>query len=188
MHGEGIRALSGIHGAAVYLREAEVKKSIAVEYVEYQSDLPFESVIEAFERATGSVEDGGFRKIAAHSQGLDDFERLIREQERTSGFMRFLTIHHGAWMKDFEGGVMQAKMYTIGNPLIARTMLRHEMATGLNVPVRVHIFEDAEKKVHFGYHVPSSLMAVYGNAEVMKACEVLDAKLDRLARDVTAAG
>jgi uncharacterized protein (DUF302 family) len=64
-------------------------------------------------------------------------------------------------------------------------MLRHEMAAGLNVPVRVHIFEDAEKKVHFGYHVPSSLMTVYENAAVMQACVALDAKLDRLARSVT---
>lgn len=165
-----------------------MKKSFAVEYVEYASDLPFESVIEAFEKATGSVEEGGFRKIAAHAQGLADFERLVREQERTSGFMRFLTVDHGAWMRDFEGGTKQSKMYTIGNPLIARTMLRHEMAAGLNVPVRVHIFEDAGKKVHFGYHVPSSLMSIYGNAEVIKACEALDAKLDRLARVVTAAG
>jgi uncharacterized protein (DUF302 family) len=180
--------LREIHGAAVYLLEAEVKKSFAAEYVECVSDLPFESVIEAFEKATGSVEDGGFRKIAAHAQGLADFERLVREQERTSGFMRFLTVDHGAWVKDFEGGTTRSKMYTIGNPLIARTMLRHEMAAGLNVPVRVHIFEDAEKKVHFGYHLPSSLMSVYGNAEVMKACEALDSKLDRLAKAVTAAG
>ncbi len=165
-----------------------MKKSFTVEYVEYVSDLPFEKVIEAFENATGSVEGGGFRRIAVEAQGLEDFERLVREQERTSGFMRFLTVDHGAWMKDFEGGTAQAKMYTIGNPLIARTILRHEMAAGLNVPVRVHIFEDAEKKVHFGYHQPTSLMSVYGNTEVMNACEVLDAKLVRLARSVTAAG
>ena len=162
-----------------------MKKSFAGEYVEYLSDLGFESVIDRFEHATGSVEEGGFRKIAVQANGLDDFERLIREQEKTSGFMRFLTVDHGAWMKDFEGGTTQSKMYTIGNPLIARTMLRHEMAAGLNVPVRVHIFEDAEKKVHFGYHVPSSLMQVYGNTEVMKSCEVLDAKLERLALAVT---
>jgi len=162
-----------------------LKKTFAVEYVEYVSDLPFGRVIEAFEKATGSVEAGGFSKIAAAANGKEDFERLVREQEKTSGFMRFLTVDHGAWMKRFEGGMTQSKMYTIGNPLIARTMLRHEMAAGLNVPVRVHIFEDAEKKVHFGYHVPSSLMTVYENAAVMQACVALDAKLDRLARSVT---
>lgn len=165
-----------------------MKKSIAVEYVEHVSDLPFASVIDAFEKATGSVEAGGFKKIATSAKSKDDFERLVREQESTSGFMRFLTVDHGAWMAGFEDGTTQSKMYTIGNPLIARTMLRHEMAAGLNVPVRVLIFEDAEKKTHFGYHVPSSLMSVYGNAEVMKACEALDAKLERLALAVTAAG
>ena len=76
-------------------------------------------------------------------------------------------------------------MYTIGNPLIARTMLRHEMAAGLNVPVRVIIYQDDENKTRLGYHLPSSLMAVYGNAEVQKACAELDAKLERLAKTAT---
>jgi hypothetical protein len=35
-------------------------------------------------------------------------------------------------------------MYTIGNPLIARTMLEHSVAAGLNVPIRILIYEDAE--------------------------------------------
>jgi uncharacterized protein (DUF302 family) len=162
-----------------------VKKSFAAEYVEYVSELPFESVIEAFEKATGSVEAGGFARIAGAARNKEDFEKLVREQEKTSGFMRFLTVDHGAWMRRFEGGATQAKMYTIGNPLIARTMLRYDMAAGMNVPVRVYVFEDAAKKTHLGYHVPSSLMSVYGNPDVMKACEALDQKLDQLARAAT---
>jgi uncharacterized protein (DUF302 family) len=34
-------------------------------------------------------------------------------------------------------------MYTIGNALIAITMLRHDIRVGLNVPVRVTIYRDA---------------------------------------------
>jgi uncharacterized protein (DUF302 family) len=152
------------------------------EYVELVSDLPFEAVVHAFESATGSVEGPGYQQAVTAAKSQADFEAIIRKQERTSGFMRFLTLDHGAWMQKFEGGTAKAKMYTIGNPLIARSMLRHEMAAGLNVPVRVIIFQDAEKKTRLGYHLPSSLMAVYGNADVQKACAALDKKLDLLAR------
>lgn len=37
---------------------------------------------------------------------------------------------------------LKAPMYIIGNPLIAMTMLKHEVAAGLNVPVRIMIYED----------------------------------------------
>jgi uncharacterized protein (DUF302 family) len=157
---------------------------MSVEYVELVSDLPFLSVIKTFEESTGSVEGPGYRQAVASASTTEEFESIIHEQESKSGFMRFLTLDHGAWMKKFEGTTAQARMYTIGNPLIARTMLRHEIAAGLNVPVRVQIFEDSGKKTHFGYHLPSSLMAVYGNAEVQEACSVLDAKLARLANSV----
>ncbi len=155
---------------------------LQVEYVELVSDLPFEAVVEAFEKATGTVEGSGYSHAVAGAKTTAEFEEIVRKQESASGFMRFLTLDHGAWMKKFEGTTAKAKMYTIGNPLIARTMLRHEMAAGLNVPVRIIIFQDAEKKTRLGYHVPSSLMAAYGNDAVMAACQDLDAKLERLAK------
>ena len=153
-----------------------------VEYVELASDLPFETVVRTFENATGSVEGSGYRQAVADASTTPAFEEIIRNHEGTSGFMRFLTLDHGAWMNKFERGTAKATMYTIGNPLIARTMLRHEIAAGLNVPVRVIIFQDEENKTRLGYHLPSSLMAVYGNAEVQQACAALDKKLEQLAK------
>jgi len=50
--------------------------------------------------------------------------------------MRFFTPDHSAWMARV-GLNARARMYTIGNPLIARTMLEHDLAAGLNVPVPV---------------------------------------------------
>jgi uncharacterized protein (DUF302 family) len=177
-----------LFGGRVTDEEAGMKTKMEVEYVEYVSDLPFQAVVEAFEKATGSVEGAGYRQAVAAAETTAEFEQVIRAQESTSGFMRFLTLDHGAWMHKFEGATTRAKMYTIGNPLIARTMLRHEMAAGLNVPVRVYIYQYPGEKTHFGFHLPSSLMAVYGNAEVMKACEALDEKLERLAKAVTRGG
>jgi hypothetical protein len=111
-----------------------MKTKFTAEYVEFLSDHPFPAVIEAFESSTGNFEDGALRKAALAAQSKESFEQQVHAQESTSGFMRFLTTDHGGWMKKFEGATTQARMYTIGNPLIARTMLRHDMAPASTFP------------------------------------------------------
>jgi hypothetical protein len=44
--------------------------------------------------------------------------------------MRFLTVDHGAWLSRI-GIVAKARMFTIGNPLIAQTMIAHDLGAGL---------------------------------------------------------
>jgi uncharacterized protein (DUF302 family) len=95
--------------------------------------------------------------------------------------MRFLTVDHGAWLARI-GLNARARMYTIGNPLIARTMLEHDIAAGLNVPVRLMIYEDAASRTtRLAYDLPSSLMSGLQNEKVAAAAKKLDAKLIALA-------
>ena len=161
-----------------------MKKIYQVQHYEHVTELPFEEVIQAFERVVGSVE-GIYPALVAAAHDTAEFERLVRQHEGSSGFMRFLTTDHGDWV-GFEGVHFRARMYTIGNPLIAITMLRHEVAAGLNVPVRIMIYEDAATKTtRFVYDLPSSLMSVLGNGQVMNAARKLDEKLTALAIHVT---
>ena len=101
--------------------------------------------------------------------------------------MRFLTVDHGAWLTRI-GLKARARMYTIGNPLIARTMLEHDIAAGLNVPVRLMIYEDAASRTtRLAYDLPSSLMSGLQNEKVSSAAKNLDAKLIALAVHATGA-
>jgi uncharacterized protein (DUF302 family) len=75
----------------------------------------------------------------------------------------------------------------LGNPLIARTMIVHDIGVGLNVPIRLMIYEDADGAVRLAYDLPSSLMSRLRNAAVTSAAHDLDAKLDALARHATGA-
>lgn len=161
-----------------------MKKTYQAQRNEHVTRLPFEEVIQAFERAVGSVQ-GVYDDLVAKSLDTAEFERLVREHEGPSGFMRFFTADHGAWA-ELEGIHFRARMYVIGNPLIAMTMLKHEAAAGLNVPVRIMIYEDAESgTTRLAYDLPSSLMSVLGNEQVMNAARKLDEKLIALAVDVT---
>jgi Domain of unknown function DUF302 len=116
-----------------------------VRHLEYISARPFDEVIAAFEGAVGSVENGGIEDDAEAALNSSDFEARIRSREGASGFMRFLMIDHGVWLAR-NGLDAKARMYTIGNPLIAWTMIKHDLGVGLNVPIRLMIYEDSSVK------------------------------------------
>jgi uncharacterized protein (DUF302 family) len=157
-----------------------------VRHYEHVSARSFDEVVAAFDAAVGSVEDGAFRKEVARAENPAEFEARVRARAGASGFMRFLTVDHGAWLSQI-GVVAKARMYTIGNPLIARTMITHDLGVGLNVPIRLMIYEEASGTVRLVYDLPSSLMSRLRNEEVAAAARKLDAKLIALAELATAA-
>ena len=164
-----------------------MRTTFTVDHNEHVSSRPFEEVVNAFESATGSVEDTGFPALLAATKSAEEFETGVHSREGTSGFMRFLTVDHGAWLARI-GFSAKARMYTIGNPLIARTMLEHDIAAGLNVPVRLMIYEDAvSRTTRLVYDLPSSLMSGLQNEKVAAAAKKLDAKLIALAIHATGA-
>lgn len=158
-----------------------------VRHHEHISARSFDAVIAAFEAAVGLVEDGGIENDAKATRSSSDFEARIRSREGASGFMRFLTIDHVAWLAR-NGLDAKARMYTIGNPLIAWTMIKHDLGAGLNVPIRLMIYEDAgSRTVRLAYDLPSSLMSRLGDKEVAAAARKLDVKLGALAELATGA-
>lgn len=164
-----------------------MRTTFAVHHNEHVSSRSFEEVVSAFESAVGSVEDTGFPALLASTKSAEEFESQVKSRESMSGFMRFLTVDHGAWMARV-GLNARAKMYTIGNPLIARTMLEHHIAAGLNVPVRLMIYEEpATRTTRLTYDLPSSLMSGLQNEKIAAAAKKLDAKLIALAVHATGA-
>ena len=164
-----------------------MRTTFTVHHNEHVSRRSFEEVIKAFESAVGSVEDTGFPALIASTKSAEEFETSVHSREGTSGFMRFLTVDHGGWLPRV-GLKGKAKMYTIGNPLIARTMLEHDIAAGLNVPVRLMIYEEpASRTTRLAYDLPSSLMSGLKNEKVAAAAKKLDAKLIALAVQATGA-
>jgi uncharacterized protein (DUF302 family) len=164
-----------------------MRGNFTVYHNEHVSSRSFAEVVSAFESAVGSVEDTGFPALLASTKSAEEFEASVRSCEGSSGFMRFLTVDHGAWMARV-GLNAKARMYTIGNPLIARTMLKHDVAAGLNVPVRLIIYEDAASRTtRLAYDLPSSLMSGLKNKKVTVAAKKLNAKLIALAIHATGA-
>jgi uncharacterized protein (DUF302 family) len=97
--------------------------------------------------------------------------------------MLFGLFDHGAWIS--KAGIdRKALRVILGNPLIAITMLRHDVTAGLFAPVEVLLLDEGSGS-SLTYVKPSSLMVVENNPELLDAAQRLDAKLAALAAKVT---
>jgi uncharacterized protein (DUF302 family) len=159
-------------------------QQITVEHVTFVTDRPFDTVVRAFEEQVGSLEQMGWPAIPAASRDQQDFERRVREVLGPSGFTRFQTIDHGEWVTQ-QGRPTRFILYTIGNPLIAITMIEHHIEAGLDVPVRLAIYEHPDGRTRVVFNKPSSLMSGLGNEGVHAAALKLDAKMMALGEAVT---
>lgn len=113
----------------------------------------------------------------------DAYRATVEPYVGPSGFMLFALIDHGTWLPNAGIG-RRALRVILGNPLIAVTMLRHDVTAGLFAPVEVLITDDGSGST-LTYVQPSSLMVIEPNPELPSAAGQLDAKLAALAAKVT---
>jgi uncharacterized protein (DUF302 family) len=115
----------------------------------------------------------------------DSYEEKVQSYVGPSGFMLFNLFNHGGWIT--KAGIDRKVLRVIlGNPLIAITMLRHDVTAGLFAPVELLIADEPDGRSSLTYVKPSSLMVVEPNPELLSAATELDTKLAALAAKVTA--
>ena len=143
--------------------------------------LSFDQVLDKLRSRMGKIKLGD---VLDPSSNRADFEKKVKEHEGESGFMLFMEIDHGSWMKKF--GINRREVrWIFGNPLIAITMLRHDYSAGLFVPVELLLAEnDKGAGCSITYVLPSSLISVEENAPLRAAALALDAKVKALVTSV----
>ncbi|OBK89002.1 DUF302 domain-containing protein [Mycobacterium sp. 1165178.9] len=125
-------------------------------------------------------------EIAASTSDWQSYQERVESHVGPSGFMLFGTVDHGAWITKADID-RKALRVILGNPLIAITMLRHDVTAGLFAPVEMLLLEEDDGHSSLTYIKPSSLMVVESNPELSDAAGRLDAKLAALAEKVTGA-
>ncbi|WP_445170012.1 DUF302 domain-containing protein [Mycolicibacterium sp. Dal123E01] len=121
--------------------------------------------------------------ISAVDGDWQSYEQAVEKYVGPSGFMLFGLFDHGAWIT--KAGIQRRVLRVVlGNPLIAITMIRHDVTAGLFAPVELLLLDEGDGS-SLTYVTPSSLMVVEPNPELLSAAEALDAKLAALAAKVT---
>ena len=122
--------------------------------------------------------------IAARFGSWESYEQEVQSHVGPGGFMLFALWNHGGWIS--KAGIEKKVLrIVIGNPLIAITMLRHDVTAGLFAPVELLLTEEDNGRSALTYVVPSSLMVFEPNPPLRAAAQELDAKLAALAATVT---
>lgn len=116
----------------------------------------------------------------------DSYKRQVESQVGVSGFMLFTMFDHGRWIRK-SGIRRRALRVVLGNPLIAITMLRHDVSAGLFAPVEVLVLEEDGGHSSITYVKPSSLMVIEPHPPLLEAAEALDRKLAALVAKVATA-
>ena len=92
------------------------------------------------------------------------------------GFMIFSIQRHGDLLSIY-GKARKANQYVIGNPLIAIQMTQHDIRSSLYAPLRITVYEGADKYSYIEYDLPSSLLGQFGNGKILEVAKGLDEKL-----------
>jgi hypothetical protein len=151
----------------------------------FGSTSDFDDLVESLLNAVGhqpvAIDD-----IARKFGSWESYEHEVQSHVGPSGFMLFAMWNHGDWIR--KAGIDRRVLrVVIGNPLIAITMLRHDVTAGLFAPVELLLTEEDQGRSALTYVVPSSLMVIGPNPPLRDAAKALDVKLAALARAVTAA-
>ncbi|TVY71513.1 hypothetical protein LSUE1_G004879, partial [Lachnellula suecica] len=125
----------------------------------------FNDTIQKLYTEIGFPKNAAWPTIAASIKTFDESSKqaFIAATEKAvgaKGFMVFLELNHGTWLPLFNvGSGLQLKRIILGNPLIAITMLEHDLKAGLAVPVELLVRELGEGRgTELSYQLPSSLV------------------------------
>lgn len=149
--------------------------------VRYESTKSYQELVAALLAEVGGspvpIDD-----IAKEFAGWESYRKKVESYVGPSGFMLFGLFDHGGWIA--KAGVRRKVLrMIIGNPLIAITMLRHDVRAGLFAPVEVLLVGEGTRS-SVTYVKPSSLMVVEPDPALLAAAEALDAKLAALVAKV----
>ncbi|KAF8741111.1 hypothetical protein AX14_005714 [Amanita brunnescens Koide BX004] len=154
----------------------------SAQLVTFETSVPFAEFVARLDRA---VNKEGSDQIISKLKGADSrekLEKIVNDIRGGNDFLYFSELNHHRWLSVYEGKPHPAiVVYTIGNPLIAQTIVKHDVRAALNIPPRLLIVEDPERhKTSIIYQLPSSVMVLVDDPNLRGAAKALDLKLENL--------
>ena len=143
------------------------------------SETPFANILDALEAQLGRISAEQLRQIVESSASGDQFVQAIKPFIGPSGFTIFFETDHGLWISRlFEP--LKAKLYVLGNPLLAKDMLLQNLAAGLYAPTRLYVYENQQGMTCLAYDKLSDFVAHFQNSAISAVAELVDQKLEAL--------
>jgi uncharacterized protein (DUF302 family) len=144
-----------------------LRRSIAI-------DAPFERFTEALKKILGHFPSDFEQELSTQPQRA---EQRIKAAAGALALMIVAVFDHGAAL-NLNGARRNAKLYLIGNPLTAISMLRHDIRAALYAPLRVLVYEPTAGQTAVEYDLPSSLFGQFEQSDVTHVALTVDEELE----------
>src|SRR5262249_1127358 len=131
-------ALAGLAENPFSIQSTQVKR------VRFKSRRSFDEVLQRLHQLVpAAITPEQYRAAMATAGGVrvERFEKVVRSHTAQSGFMLFAEFDYHQWLGLY--GIQQKLVrWILGNPVIAITMIRHDLEAALFAPVELLLVED----------------------------------------------
>lgn len=117
-------------------------------------------------------------KMSPHSVS-ETMDKLVAAVEG-AGAVVFARVDHAKGAMSIDAELAPNQMLVFGNPKLGTPILQQNPAAGLDLPIRVVVFQDADGKTNVAYHNPSRIAEDHGIAGDFKALTMMGGAVDKL--------
>ncbi|WP_300031782.1 DUF302 domain-containing protein [uncultured Roseobacter sp.] len=135
--------------------------------------------------ATGALAADLVTKTSPHSvtETMDRLEAAVTG----AGATVFARVDHAAGAAKVDMDLRPTQMLMFGNPKLGTPAMLDGQTAGLDLPLRVLVYADAEGMVQVAYHAPSGLAEAHGLPGDAKYIQMMTGALDKLTGKAVAA-
>ena len=141
----------------------------------HHSAIDFEETRRRFDEQVPLLDPLLILRLVLDQSTWRDVEALVDRTVGPTGFVALARVDQGVLFR-LSGDPVQATLYLVGNPVIAREILAVEPAAGLYAPFRVAVYRDA-LGAHVAYDQPSSVFASFGSDAIDAIARELDEEI-----------
>ncbi len=113
------------------------------------------------------------------AQTVKQLETAIKQR----GMMIVATIDHQNMLRMVGANIRGAKTIEFGKPDMMKMLLPDNPEIGVEMPLKIYVYERADGKTVVSYRKLSAAFASYGNEQLTSAGQMMDMMLDQIAAD-----
>jgi uncharacterized protein (DUF302 family) len=149
--------------------------------ITYDSNRHFEETRARFDERVPMFDGATSVELVLDGASWLQVEAAVDARVGPTGLVALARLDQGALLS-LQGELLEATLYLVGNPVVARQVTHHDPAAALYAPFRVAIYRDTNG-VHIAYDQPSIVFASLGSPSIDLIASQLDDKIGSVAKE-----
>lgn len=117
-----------------------------------------------------------------------DFDRTVKQLEtalKGRGMMVVATLDHQNMLRMVGASTRGSKTLEFGKPDMLKMVMSTEPEVGLEMPMKIYVYERGDGKTVVSYYKPSAGFSRYGKDQLKMMGEMMDKTLDEIVAEAT---